>query len=69
MKDPYQQIIKQALSEDIGSGDHSSNCAIPANAQGQMQLIIKEDGILAGVAVRQAVFGEGDARNKFEKLI
>ena len=69
MKDPYQQIIKQALSEDIGSGDHSSNCAIPANAQGQMQLIIKEDGILAGVAVAQAVFAEVDAKIKFEKLI
>ena len=51
MENPYRQIIKQALAEDIGSGDHSSNCAIPASAQGQMQLIVKEDGILAGVEV------------------
>jgi len=69
MENPYSQIIKQALAEDIGSGDHSSNCAIPLSAKGQMQLIVKEDGILAGVKVAQAVFAEVDPSIQFEKLI
>ncbi len=69
MENPYRQIIKQALAEDIGSGDHSSNCAIPASAQGQMQLIVKEDGILAGVEVARAVFNEVNPAIQFEKLL
>ena len=69
MENPYRQIIKQALAEDIGSGDHSSNCAIPASAQGQMQLIVKEDGILAGVEVARAVFAEVNPAIQFEKLL
>lgn len=69
MENLYSQIIKQALAEDIGSGDHSSNCAIPASAQGQMQLIVKDYGIIAGVEVAKAVFAEVDTSIKFEKLI
>ncbi len=49
-------FIKQALAEDIGSGDHSGNSCIPPDSMGRMQLIIKEDGILAGVEVALRVF-------------
>lgn len=69
MKSLYTQIIKQALAEDIGSGDHSSNCAIPSTARGQMQLIIKEKGLLAGMNIAEAVFAEVDTEIQFEKLL
>lgn len=49
-------LIKNALQEDIGDGDHSSLCCIDANAQGKAVLKIKQDGILAGVAVAEKIF-------------
>jgi nicotinate-nucleotide pyrophosphorylase (carboxylating) len=69
MENRYSTIIKQALKEDIGSGDHSSNCAIPASANGQMKLIIKDDGTLAGMNVAEAVFAEVNPEIKFERLL
>lgn len=50
-----EEIIKQSISEDVGSGDHSSLSCISPDAQGTMQLLIKEDGILAGVEVAKIV--------------
>jgi len=50
------QLIKNALSEDIGDGDHSTLSSIDANAKGKAVLKIKEAGILAGVAVAEAIF-------------
>jgi len=49
------EIIKKALQEDIGSGDHSSLAAIPENAKGKMQLLVKENGIIAGTKVVKEV--------------
>ena len=49
-------LIRQALEEDIGDGDHSSLCCIPAAAKGKAILKIKQDGILAGVVVAQRIF-------------
>ncbi len=49
-------LIIQALQEDVGDGDHSSLAAIPAEAQGKARLLVKENGILAGVRVAEAVF-------------
>ncbi len=49
-------LIKEALEEDIGDGDHSSLCCIPADARGKAVLKIKQDGILAGVAIAQRIF-------------
>ena len=42
-------LIKLAFAEDIGDGDHTTLCCIPETAMGKSQLIIKEDGVLAGV--------------------
>lgn len=55
-----EQIIKLALTEDIGSGDHSSLSCIDKNENGEMELLVKENGILAGVEVAKRVFLEVD---------
>ncbi len=49
-------LIKNALAEDIGDGDHSTISSIDADAQGKAVLKIKEDGILAGVDVAEKIF-------------
>lgn len=49
-------LIKNALAEDIGDGDHSTLSAISTRAKGKAILKIKEDGILAGVAVAEKIF-------------
>jgi nicotinate-nucleotide pyrophosphorylase (carboxylating) len=49
-------LIKNALAEDIGDGDHSTISSIDANAQGKAVLKIKEDGVLAGMEVAEKIF-------------
>jgi nicotinate-nucleotide pyrophosphorylase (carboxylating) len=49
-------LIKNALAEDIGDGDHSTLSSIDATAQGKAVLKIKEDGILAGMEVAEKIF-------------
>ncbi|GAA0871947.1 carboxylating nicotinate-nucleotide diphosphorylase [Gangjinia marincola] len=51
-----QQIIVNAVREDVGDGDHSSLACIPTNAEGKAKLLIKDDGILAGVEFAKQVF-------------
>jgi len=48
-KENIQEFIQSALAEDIREGDHSSLASIPAGTQNTAQLIIKGDGILAGM--------------------
>ena len=55
-----KQFITMALAEDVGPGDHSSNCSIPATAQGKMKLIAKEPGIIAGIDMAREVYKEID---------
>jgi len=57
MKNEYlHEFIINALKEDIGDGDHSSQACIPAEAEGKVQLLVKEPGVLAGVDVAFEVF-------------
>ena len=51
-----QQLIKNALAEDIGDGDHSTLSSIDMDAKGKATLKIKEDGLLAGVSVAEKIF-------------
>jgi nicotinate-nucleotide pyrophosphorylase (carboxylating) len=51
-----EHLVEEALAEDIGDGDHSTLSAIPAEARGKAVLKIKEDGVLAGVAVAERIF-------------
>jgi nicotinate-nucleotide pyrophosphorylase (carboxylating) len=55
-----QEFIKLALAEDVGDGDHTSLSTIPADAQKRARLLVKQDGVLAGVEVAEAVFREVD---------
>jgi len=62
MNQPYltkkrlAQFIQTALSEDIGNGDHSSLGAIPKNSQRKARLLIKDDGIIAGIKLTKLIF-------------
>lgn len=59
-EDLLDQFITDALLEDIGTGDHTSLATIPAGKQGAARLIIKEDGVLAGVDIALAIFRKVD---------
>lgn len=54
-KDELHKLITSALVEDIGDGDHSTLCCIPADLKGKAQLKIKEGGILAGMEVAETI--------------
>jgi len=62
-------IIQNAIREDIGEGDHSSLACIPPEATGKAQLLVKDDGILAGVAFARMVFEKIDAELTMEVRI
>ena len=68
-KQLISQFIKNALAEDVGDGDHTSLSTIPAGTKGKAQLIIKEDGILAGIELALAIFEEVDSNLKVDVLI
>lgn len=64
-----EKLIDLAFAEDIGDGDHTTLCCIPEDAMGKSHLLIKEDGILAGVEVAKKVFSRFDSTMKVEVLI
>ena len=55
-----QEIIANALREDIGDGDHSTLACVPENAIGKAHLLIKDDGVLAGVELAVEIFKQFD---------
>lgn len=63
------RLIDLAFAEDIGDGDHTTLCCIPEDAMGKSHLLIKEDGILAGVEVAKRVFARFDSALKVEVLM
>ena len=63
------RLIDLAFAEDIGDGDHTTLCCIPETAMGKSHLLIKEDGILAGVEVAKRVFARFDPEMKVKVLI
>jgi nicotinate-nucleotide pyrophosphorylase (carboxylating) len=61
MEDSFlRDFIARSLSEDVGDGDHSTLACIPADANGKAKLLIKENGMLAGIRVAKAIFSEID---------
>lgn len=74
MKPPYitqdflDQFISSALSEDVGDGDHSSMASIPANQTSSARLLIKQNGVLAGVKLADAIFMAIDKDLKVEYI-
>ena len=63
------RLIDLAFAEDIGDGDHTTLCCITADAMGKSHLLIKEDGILAGIDVARRVFVRFDPTLQVEVLI
>lgn len=62
-------FIKNAIAEDVGDGDHTSLSTIPKNTQGRAKLIVKEDGVLAGVELALEIFNQVDNTLKVEVFI
>ena len=54
------RLIDLAFAEDIGDGDHTTLCCIPADAMGESKLLIKEEGVFAGVDIAKEVFRRFD---------
>ncbi|MBS3738666.1 MAG: carboxylating nicotinate-nucleotide diphosphorylase [Psychroflexus sp.] len=62
-------IIKNAVREDIGDGDYSSLACIPSKAKGQAQLLVKDNGIIAGIDFAKQVFKSIDTNLEINTLI
>ena len=65
-QDELMGIIRNGIREDVGSGDHSSLACIPSDAMGQAKLLIKEQGIIAGIDFAMMIFKEIDSQLKVE---
>jgi len=63
------EIIAEALKEDLGDGDHSSLATIPKNAKGKAQLLVKENGIIAGINLAKKIFKTIDSTLIFKKFL
>lgn len=63
------RLIDLAFAEDIGDGDHTTLCCIPADAMGKSKLLIKEEGILAGIEIAKEVFRRFDPTLQVEVLM
>lgn len=67
---PYvDALIDLAIAEDIGDGDHTSLSSIPADQQGRMRLLCKQEGIIAGIEIARIVFERLDPHVKFEQIL
>ena len=64
-----EEIVAFALSEDLGNGDHTSLATIPASATNRAELLVKEDGVIAGIDVAKEVFRQVDPNLKFVGLL
>lgn len=62
-------IIANAIREDVGDGDHSSLACIPADAPGKAKLLVKDQGIIAGVSFAKEVFNYVDSELELDLLI
>lgn len=62
-------FIHRSLKEDIGSGDHSSLASIPQGTQGKAHMLIKEDGVLAGVELAYSIFKQVDESLEVEIVL
>jgi len=69
MTNEFKQLISLWFAEDIGDGDHTTLSCIPATATGKSRLIIKENGVLAGVSVAREIFHSFDPELKMTVFI
>lgn len=64
-----EEIIDNALREDIGEGDHSTLACVPENALGKARLIVKDDGVLAGVELAEMILKRFDPSLRINVMI
>jgi nicotinate-nucleotide pyrophosphorylase len=64
-----EDLLDLAFAEDIGDGDHTTLCCIPESQKGKAQLLVKEEGVLAGVEIAKRVFAKFDPELQVEVLI
>jgi nicotinate-nucleotide pyrophosphorylase (carboxylating) len=69
LAEEIQIIIQNAIREDVGEGDHSSLACIPENAMGKAKLLVKDEGIIAGINFAEQVFSYVDPSLKMDKLM
>ncbi|SCY09971.1 nicotinate-nucleotide pyrophosphorylase [carboxylating] [Nonlabens sp. Hel1_33_55] len=67
-EEEVNRIIINALREDVGDGDHSSLACIPRSASGKARLLVKDEGVIAGIAFAKAIFKHVDPALKIEKV-
>lgn len=65
----FKEFVKNALKEDVGDGDHSALATIPVSKKGKCQLLVKENGIIAGIEAAKEIFKIIDPKIKFVQLI
>ena len=68
-KNELELLIANAIREDVGPGDYSSFACIPASAKGKAKLLVKQDGIIAGVAFAKMIFHYVDTSLEVETFI
>ena len=64
-----KEFVRLAIEEDIKDGDHSALACIPYDANGKAKLLVKEDGIIAGIEIAKQIFKEFDNSIQFKQLI
>lgn len=65
----FEQFVLKALKEDKGDGDHTALATIPKTHKGWMQLLVKEDGIIAGIEAAEKIFKTVDRKIKFKGIL
>jgi len=68
-EDLFNSFLEIALREDIGNGDHSSLSCIPASSNGNVRLLIKDEGIIAGIDIATRIFKKIDPGLELEYFI
>lgn len=63
------EIVDRALVEDIGDGDHTSLATVPENGKGKARLLVKDNGVLAGVDLAQMIFKRVDQELEVKVLL
>ena len=65
----FKKFVKQAFAEDVGSGDHTTLATLKKNKIGTMQLLVKQEGVLAGVEAARLIFNQVNPKIKFQLKI
>ena len=64
-----KNFINNALKEDVGDGDHTSLASIPANATSKAHLLVKDDGVIAGIELAKMILKEVDSSLEIEQFL